>query len=335
MLSLRGKTGKWNMAMIATLAVIYFLIIGLLKFNVLTSYDMQIISLVNVHIILAVSLNLINGFTGQFSIGHAGFFGVGAYLSAYLTKIIGLPFFIALVCGAIAAALIGIAIGLPALRLRGDYLAIATLGFGEIIRIVILNIPSVGGARGFSGVPSHTNFGLTFLLAVVTIIIIKNFINSKHGRACIAIREDEIASESLGINTTYYKVVAFAIGALFAGLAGGLFVHYMQYISPTPGQIGFLKSIDILIMLVLGGLGSLTGSVVAAIVLTLLPELLRGFAEYRMVIYPIILLIMMLFRPSGLLGGKELSYQFMEDTYHKIKQKITKARNKGATADGA
>ena len=324
MVSLRDKRRMLNFATSALLVLVYLIIEGLLKLDILTSYDMQIISLVNINIILVVSLNLINGFTGQFSIGHAGFFGVGAYLSAYLTKSIGVPYFLALLCAAAAAALIGIAIGLPALRLRGDYLAIATLGFGEIIRIIILNIPSVGGARGFSGIPNYTSFGLTYLLAIITVVVIKNFIQSKHGRACVAIREDEIASESLGINTTYYKVVAFAIGALFAGLAGGLFVHYMQYISPTTGQIGFLKSIDILIMLVFGGLGSITGSIVAAIVLTLLPELLRGFAEYRMIIYPIILIIMMIFRPSGLLGGKELSYDYLIKVYQKLQNKLKK-----------
>lgn len=284
--------------------------------NILLPYDLQILGLICINIMLAVSLNLINGFTGLFSIGHAGFFGIGAYLSAYLTVYNQIPFALALLLGGAFAAFIGICIGLPALRLRGDYLAIATLGFSEIIRVVILNIPTIGGARGFSGISRKTTFGIAYVLMIATIVIIKNFIESTHGRACIAIREDEIASESLGINSTYYKVTAFAVGAFFAGLAGGLFSHYMQYINPA--SIGFMKSVDILIMVVLGGLGSITGSVFAAIFLTLLPELLRSLAEYRMVVYPIILILTMLFRPSGLLGGKELSYAFIHSLFKKL-----------------
>ena len=204
----------------------------------LLSYHLQVLSLACI-IMLVVSLNLITGFTGQFSLGHAGFMAIGAYLSAALTVFYQLPFLAALVLSGVAAALVGIIIGLPALRLKGDYLAIATLGFGEIIRVVILNIPAVGGPRGFTGIPRYTSFGLTYLIMIITIVVIRNFIDSSHGRACVSIREDETAAASLGINTTYYKVTAFAIGAGFAGVAGGLFSHYLQYISPAPGQIGF------------------------------------------------------------------------------------------------
>jgi len=318
--------GKRNILVIGLLAGLYLLVQLLAAKRVLLPYDLQILGLICINIMLAVSLNLINGFTGQFSIGHAGFFGIGAYASAYLTVIHDVPFIIALIIGAMAAAVIGFLIGLPTLRLEGDYLAIVTLGFGEIIRVVILNIPTVGGARGFSGISRATTFGHTFLFMILTVIIIKNFIATYHGRACIAVREDELASEALGINTTFYKVSAFTIGALFAGLAGGLFSHYMGYINPAANQIGFLKSIDILIMVVLGGLGSITGSVGAAIFLTLIPELLRGLAEYRMVVYPIILILVMLFRPSGLLGGKELSWEAISNFYQKITGKKQKQR---------
>ncbi|HHY10100.1 MAG TPA: branched-chain amino acid ABC transporter permease, partial [Firmicutes bacterium] len=206
-------------------------------------------------------------------------------------------------------------------------LAIATLGFGEIIRVTILNIPAVGGPRGFTGIPRYTTFGLTYFLMLASVVIIKNFIYSAHGRACISIREDEAAASSLGINTTYYKVTAFALGAMFAGVAGALFAHYMQFISPTTGQIGFMRSVDILIMLILGGLGNLTGSVIVAVLLTFLPEFLRGFAEYRMLIYPVLLLLMMLFRPTGLMGDVELSYELLAKL-------LARPKRKGLKSDG-
>lgn len=275
--------------------------------GLLLPYHVQVLSLCCINVILVVSLNLINGFTGQFSIGHAGFLAIGAYLSAFLTVKMHVPFLAAILCGGLLAGLAGLAVGLPALRLRGDYLAIATLGFGEIIRVIILNTEAVGGAKGFSGIPKYTTFGIAYLTAIVTVVVIRNFVHSDYGRACLAVREDEIAAESLGVNSTYFKVLAFALGAFFAGTAGALFSHYLQYTAPTPSQIGFVKSIDILIMLVLGGLGSLTGSVIAAVVLTIIPELLRGFAEYRMIIYPILLIVVMLYRPAGLMAGRELS----------------------------
>lgn len=327
MLDMRGKKSKWNLATIALLIGVYLIIHFLSLKSILLPYDLQILGLICINIILTVSLNLVNGFTGQFSIGHAGFFGIGAYVSAYLTVFLNLPFFLAVLIAAAISGIVGTTIGLPALRLRGDYLAIATLGFGEIIRVVIQNIQVVGGSRGFSGIARETSFAATYIAAILTVIIIKNFIEGKHGRACIAIREDEIASESLGIPTTYYKVLAFTIGAIFAGLAGGLYVHYMQYIAPTATQIGFQKSIDILIMVVLGGMGSITGSIVAAVILTLLPELLRGFAEYRMIIYPIILIVTMVFRPRGLLGGKELSFEHIANVIGKLKPKQDKQVN--------
>lgn len=300
-------------------ALVYVLVRVLVNVDLMRQYHLQVLALACINIMLVTSLNLINGFTGQFSLGHAGFFAVGAYLSAYLTLEVGVPFFAALLLGGAAASLLSVVIGLPAFRLRGDYLAICTLGFGEIIRVVILNIRAVGGARGFSGIGRFTTFELAFVCAFITVLLIRNFLDSDHGRACTAVRDDEIAAQSLGINITFYKSVAFAMGAFFAGIAGGLFVHYMQYIAPTPAQIGFLKSIDVLIMAVLGGLGSLTGSVISAIFLTLLPEFLRGFAEYRMIIYPILLLLMMVFRPSGLMAGNEVSFAWLERQYRRLK----------------
>ena len=266
--------------------------------GVLLPYHVQILSLCCINVILVVSLNLINGFTGQFSIGHAGFCYWSVFIRLSYCQAAGTV----CACSDLRWNTCGhnrLAVGLPALRLRGDYLAIATLGFGEIIRVIILNTNAVGGARGFSGIPKYTTFGLAYLTAIITVVAIRNFVSSDYGRACLAVREDEIAAASLGVNSTYFKVLAFSLGAFFAGTAGALFSHYLQYMAPTPSQIGFLKSIDILIMLVLGGLGSITGSIVAAVVLTVLPEFLRGFAEYRMVIYPILLIAVMIYRLPG------------------------------------
>lgn len=329
MLDFKWRQWRLNGIMILLAMGVYGLIQWLAFTRILMSYHLQIMSLACINIILVVSLNVVTGFTGQFSLGHAGFLAIGAYLSAALTVFYGFPFWLTLILSGLVAGLLGVLIGLPALRLKGDYLAIATLGFGEIIRVVIVNIPAIGGPRGFTGIPNYTTFGLTYFLMILTVLIVKNFIHSSHGRACISIREDETAAGSLGVNTTFYKVLAFAMGAMFAGVAGALFSHYFQYISPTTNQIGFMRSVDILIMLVLGGLGNLTGSVISAVLLTLLPEFLRGFAEYRMLIFPILLLLMMLFRPAGLLGEKEISFELLEGMAQKIKIK-----RKGVSPDG-
>ncbi|GAB6181056.1 branched-chain amino acid ABC transporter permease [Desulfotomaculum defluvii] len=267
-------------------------------------YELNLI-LIGINIILAVSLNLINGFNGQFSIGHAGFMAIGAYGAAIITLKAQLPFPVALLVGAVLAGLFGILVGLPTLRLRGDYLAIATLGFGEIIRGLIVNIDYIGGAYGLSGIPKLANWTWIFWLTVLTVVIINNFINSTHGRATISIRENEIAAEAMGINTTKYKVMAFTIGSFFAGLAGGLQAHYFYTIQPN--TFNFLKSFDILVMVVLGGQGSLTGSIISAIVLTIISASLQSFAEIRLVIYALLLIIIMIFRPQGLMGTKEFS----------------------------
>ena len=261
-----------------------------------------IYSLIN--IILAVSLNLVNGFTGQFSIGHAGFMAVGAYVSAIVTMKLGLPFIVAIMAGACAAGLLGLLIGLPTLRLSGDYLAIATLGLGEIIRITILNINYIGGASGFMGIPRYTNFAWVFFVCLFVLFFIKNFINSSHGRACISIRENEVAAEAMGIDTTKYKVLAFTLGAAFAGVAGALFAHYFYVIHPA--SFTFISSFNYLTMVVLGGLGSITGSIAGAVILTFISAALASWPEWRMIIYSVMLIILMLYRPQGLFGNIEL-----------------------------
>ena len=230
---------------------------------------------------------------------------VGAYTGVVMTSYFHLPFIAALLAGAVLAGILGFLIGLPTLRLRGDYLAIATLGLGEIIRIVIMNMDYVGGAAGFKGIIHHTNFAWVFMVMLFTLFFIKNFVNSSHGRACIAIRENEIAAEAMGINTTKYKVMAFTIGAAFAGVAGGLFAHNFYIINP--GSFTFLASFNYLIMVVMGGLGSITGSIAGAFVVTFISAALAAWPEFRMIIYALALILLMFYRPQGLFGYMEVT----------------------------
>lgn len=296
---------KFWMGIIVALAF-YGVVQVLLTTGIFSDVTRSMLLLIGVNIMLAVSLNLITGITGQFSIGHAGFMSVGAYTSAILTLDYNVPFVPAIIAGGLLAAVFGVLIGMPTLRLNGDYLAIATLGFGEIIRIIMLNTEFVGGASGLSGIPAKTTWTLLFLFTLITVVMINNFIRSTHGRACLAIRENEIAAEAMGINTTRYKIIAFTIGALFAGIAGGLSAHTFYVI--TPGSFNFLKSFEIIVMVVLGGLGSTAGSIVGAVFVTLLYTYLREFPEWRMIIYSIVLILMMIFRPSGLLGTTKFSF---------------------------
>jgi branched-chain amino acid transport system permease protein len=300
---MREKT-KNDLLVLAASIALFAIIQVLISVGFIQDYWERNIVYACINIILATSLNLINGITGQFSIGHAGFMAVGAYVGAIVTVKFSLPFIVGILAGAMGAAVLGVVIGLPTLRLTGDYLAIATLGLGEIIRITILNIPYVGGASGFMGIPKMTNFTWAFFLMLFTLFFIKNFVNSTHGRACISVRENEIAAEAMGIDTTKYKVLAFTLGAAFAGVAGALFSHY-TYIA-HPASFTFMRSFDILTMVVLGGLGSISGSIVGALIFTVVSAVLADWPEWRMVIYALLLIALMLFRPQGLLGNKEL-----------------------------
>lgn len=292
------------------------------------SYFYKILVDVGIAIILSVSLNLINGITGRFSLGHAGFMGIGAYVAAAITVFLVQPWLqsvglsvsskafepiagilvgIAVVVGGVCAALAGLLVGIPTLRLRGDYLAIATLGFGEIIRIVILNTKTLGGPRGMSGILPLSNFFWVYAWVIACVMVVVRLVYSVKGKALFAIREDEFAASAIGIDTTRYKVMAFVVGSFFAGVAGGLFAHSATgYINPS--QFDTMKSIEIVVMVVLGGLGSVSGAMIAAVALTVLPEALRGFSSYRMVVYSLLLIVMMLTRPQGLMGMKELRW---------------------------
>jgi branched-chain amino acid transport system permease protein len=327
------------------------------------SYYYDILINIGINVILAVSLNLVNGYTGQFSLGHAGFMAVGAYAAGSWTVHLGpvltnflagsngiltfvlkpfpflqsfalptvvannLDLLIATLFGGFLAALAGLAVGIPSLRLRGDYLAIVTLGFGEIIRTLILNIDFLGAARGMSVPGTYTNTFWTFGIAAVAVYIVLGLVNSTYGRGFLTVRDDEVAAEAMGINTTKYKVIAFVVGAFFAGTAGSLFAHYTGFL--TPEGFNFFKSVDVVVMVILGGMGSTVGVILAATLLTILPEVLRalahtdfvpafqkavegvipihlpplqGLLENRLILYSLLLIIMMLTRPQGLFG---------------------------------
>ncbi len=318
-----GRTFAW-------LGVYLVILLGLgqLVIPQMNPYHVQILIFIGINITLAVSLNLVLGLAGQFSIGHAGFMALGAYTSAAFSHYVFEPaiaswvgsgvaygiaqnasFAASLLCGGLMAALAGLAVGIPTLRLRGDYLAIATLGMGEIIRVIILNTEFVGAARGFTDIPRWTNFTWVFFTAGICVLLVRNLIQSASGRALVAVREDEDAAAAMGIDTTYFKVLAFVVGAFFAGMAGGLQAHYIQYLHTN--SFTFLRSIEIVVFVVLGGSGSITGSIVAATVLTILPEFLRVAQSWRMVLYSALLVVMMLTRPQGLMGGNEFKWRWI------------------------
>ena len=294
----------------------YAAIYGLIRGEIINPYWEHIIQYAIIVFISSLGLNIIYGYAGQFSLGHAAFFGIGAYTSAVIMKALEtenyIIFVLVLFLGAAVAGLVAFLIGLPILRLRSDYLGIATLGFGIIVKVALDNfdrlIPMMGGSRGMSGIPKLTNFTVTYVFGVLAILFLRNFVFSSHGRACVSIREDEIASQAMGVNTTRYKTVAFVMGCFYAGLAGGLYAHLYVFLHPS--NFDFLKSFDPLLIVVLGGLGSISGTLLAALGWTFLLEGLRvilpsHILDWRMVIYPVLLIVVMLLRPQGLFGGRE------------------------------
>ena len=300
----------------------------LISGGVLSGYYSKVVVKIGIYIILAVSLNVATGYLGQLPLGHAGFMAVGAYASAIFMTRLGLrgqgAFAVAAVLGGLAAALAGFLIGIPALRLKGDYLAIITLGFGEIIRVILTNLDDVlgfsftGGAGGLLGIPKTTNFLNTFLWVGITCFLIHTLMKSRHGRAIYAIRE------------TAYKTFAFVVSAFFAGIAGALYSGYLGILKPD--NFKFMTSIEILVMVVLGGMGSMLGSVVSAAVLTALPEALRVFSDWRMIAYALLLILVMIFKPSGLMGQYDFSMKrslealLNGDLIHKWKARAQKRR---------
>lgn len=301
---------KKNILTLTVIIAFYAVVQALIKNGTINNFYEITLATICINIILAVSLNLVTGFTGQFSLGHAGFMSIGAYVGALVNMEMNSTggFLAGILAGAVVAAIVGVIIGIPTLRLKGDYLAIATLGMAEIIRVVFLNMDITNGAAGLNGIPRYTNWTWLFIFTALTIILINNFVRSSYGRACISIREDEIAAESMGINTTMYKVMAFAIGAFFAGIGGALYSSYFYFIKPN--IFSFSKSIDILVIVVFGGMGSITGSVIAAVVLAVITTYLQSYSELRMIIYALLLVVIMIFRPQGLMGTKEVTDLF-------------------------
>ena len=299
-------------------ALAFFVIVqAAITAGLMNTYQQVVLTYACIFITYALGLNIIYGYNGQFSLGHAAFYGLGAYSSALVTKMfIGdsqLLFPVALLAGGAVAAALGFLIGLPILRLRSDYLGIATLGFGVIVKVLFDNadniIPAMGGARGMTGIPKVTSFAWAFFVALLAYTLARNLIYSSHGRAIISVREDEIAADTMGIDTTKYKTLAFVVGCFLAGIAGGLYAHLYVFLAPT--SFDFLKSIDVLMVVVLGGLGSMTGTIIAAVGWIFLLEGLRivlpqEFLDWRMVIYPLVLMIVMLVRPRGLMGNLEI-----------------------------
>lgn len=303
--------------------ILFLSVYGLLQILVLTGimnpYWQQILGFAGIMVISALGLNIIYGYTGQFSLGHAAFYGIGAYTSALITKTLPhtgvFGFLLSCLAAALVVALTAFLIGLPILRLRSDYLGIATLGFGIIIKVIFDNadalIPILGGSRGMIGIVRYTNLTWIFAFSLGAVIVVRNFVWSSVGRACISIREDEIAAESVGINTTRYKTLGFVLGCTYAGIAGVLYAHLYTFLHPS--NFDFLKSIDVLLIVVLGGLGSVSGTIAAAIIWTFLLEGLRvilpvQILDWRLVIYPLLLIIVMIARPKGLYGGKEFNF---------------------------
>lgn len=293
---------KKNLMILIAIIIGYIAISFLANGNLLSRQFKSLIVPIGINIILAVSLNLTVGFLGELSLGHAGFMAIGAYAGSLFTLNAGingpLGFIMAILVGGIFAGLFGYLVGVPALRLRGDYLAIVTLAFGEIIRSLINSFAFTGGALGISKIPRHSNYTWVYILLVMTILLIYNFVNSRYGRAIKSIRENYIAAESIGIRVSRYKTLAFTIAAFFAGVAGVLYSHNFSIIKPS--DFGYNKSIEILVIVVLGGMGSIKGSVIAAIILTVLPEALRAVNEFRMLLYAIVLIVMMLLRSPDL-----------------------------------
>lgn len=322
-----NKTTKSNLITYGMVLAAYLIVQGMIAGNLLSNLMQGLLVPLCVYIILALSLNLTVGILGELSLGHAGFMCIGAFTSAAFTKATmdtftnaGLRFFVALIIGAVCAGIFGFLIGIPVLRLKGDYLAIVTLAFGEIIKNII-NVLYVGidsnrnpffherpdvswngawwkmiisGAMGITGTPRQSTFTIGVILILVTLFVVLNLINSRDGRAIMAIRDNRIAAESIGIDITKYKLKAFAISAALAGIGGVLYAHNLATLTALPKNFGYNMSIMFLVFVVLGGIGNMRGSIIAAVILNLLPELLRGLSDYRMLFYAIVLIVMML-----------------------------------------
>lgn len=308
----------------AAAVAVFIVLMILIQADVVDKYMQRVLVTICINIMLALSANIIINISGQLTLGHSAFWAIGAYGAAICTVKLGLPFPIALIVGALAAALAGILIGLPTLRLKGDYLAITTLGFCYIVVVALQNIPFVGGSAGMTGIPSYSSFPVVFFCMFFTVILLYNLVHSKHGRAMISVREDVIAAQSMGINTTRYKIMAFTVGAFFAGLAGGLYAHFMMFIEPN--GFNFMQSVYIVIYVVFGGAGSFIGCITSTTVLTGLSEFLRdNFGALDMVFYPVLLIVIMIAR---------VKRKSWEGYFNKTRQLFRKPASQGGNLNG-
>ncbi len=284
----------------------------------MSEYVVGILILACVNLIAVLGLSLMTGFTGLFCFGQAGFLAIGAYTAALLTTRAGAPFGLALLAAMLVSGLTSFIIGYPTLRLKGDYFAIATLGFAEAIRLLVENLEKLtGGSRGIPRIPTYTTLPLAFGIVVVVLALLAFYVSSRHGRNCIAIREDELAAEAIGINSFFYKQVSFLINAMLAGLAGGLLAHYVGFIQPS--MFGMVKSTELIVMVIFGGMQSLTGAVVAALLLTSLPEVLRAAQAWRLVVYGALVVLIMIVRPEGVMGTWEFNPANLKALWRKLK----------------
>ena len=273
-------------------------------------YFQGVATFIGIFMLAVLGLSLMTGFTGLFSFGHAAFMAIGAYTAAILMMNFGMPFYLALIAGGIASTLVAFLIGRLTLKLKGDYFCIATLGFGEAVRLIFDNVQFFGGARGLPGIPRHTNLPLVIFINIIGILVFASLIRSKQGRNMKAIREEELASQTIGINVFKHKMMSFMIAAFYAGIAGGLHASYVGFLQPR--MFNLVRSTELTIMVIFGGLGSITGSVLGAVILGALPEILREFADWRLVVYGAIVVFIIVVRPEGLMGGREFNLRFLK-----------------------
>lgn len=302
------------------------------QFRLVNEYIQLILMYIGINIILSTSLNLINGYMGEFSVGHAGFMAVGAYVSALLTtevfpdNLLAWLFPLTVLAGGVVAAVVGLVVAIPSFKTRGDYLAIVTLAFNMIVKSVIENIEAIGGPRGIPGIDKLTTLPWVFFWTVLTIWVIRNFIYSNFGRGVLSLREDEIASDLMSVNSRQVKLLAFVLSSFFAGIAGALFAHVLQFISPKVFDI--LKSTDVLIMVYLGGIGSIAGSILGATIYTVLLEVLRPLQVWRFVLMPLMLVFLMLYRPRGIMGMRE--FRWFIPGYELIAKKLWRQKKEAS-----
>lgn len=317
------KMKKKLMILISVVAV-FAVVQGLIMVGAIDNYSKRVLVSIGINIIIALSLNLIVGITGQLSMGHAAFMSIGAYASAVFSVALHTNLIISLLMGSIVAGIIAAIIGYPILRLKGGYFSMCTLGFGEIVKVLLQNMDSVGGARGYTGIPAKVDFPFVFFSVVVVFLIVRNVVNSSYGRALRSVKDNEIATEAMGNKAQNYKMLGFILGSMLVAYAGGLYAHYITYIEPS--MFNYSKSTEFLTYIVLGGIGSNSGSILGATILTLIPEVLRNISselnELRMFIYGVVIIIMMIFRPQGILGTSEITVAGIKRTFVKLKDRF-------------